>query len=177
MVASGIDEKTLKREGVCAASLPTTMAVVAGLLVQNALKYFLGFGTVSHYVGYNALSDFFPQMSMRPNPQCSSSYCCQRQREYQAHLATLPPPEADKPTDQSDEVVHESNEWGISLVGETCPGDLRSEDHSLRVAEGLQLAYSQPEPEQATPTDTQEQVLEGTEDMNIEDLMQQLKKL
>ena len=37
-LASGIDEKTLKREGVCAASLPTTMAVVAGLLVQNTLK-------------------------------------------------------------------------------------------------------------------------------------------
>jgi len=39
VVASGIDERTLKREGVCAASLPTTMAVVAGLLVQNSLKY------------------------------------------------------------------------------------------------------------------------------------------
>ncbi len=38
VVASGIDEKTLKREGVCAASLPTTMAVIAGLLVQNTLK-------------------------------------------------------------------------------------------------------------------------------------------
>lgn len=37
VVAAG-DEKTLKKEGVCAASLPTTMAVVAGLLVQNALK-------------------------------------------------------------------------------------------------------------------------------------------
>lgn len=30
VVASGIDEKTLKREGVCAASLPTTMGIVAG---------------------------------------------------------------------------------------------------------------------------------------------------
>ena len=38
VVASGIDERTLKRDGVCAASLPTTMAVVAGLLVQNCLK-------------------------------------------------------------------------------------------------------------------------------------------
>lgn len=38
VVASGIDEKTLKKEGVCAASLPTTMGVVAGLLVQNSLK-------------------------------------------------------------------------------------------------------------------------------------------
>lgn len=39
VVAEGIDEKTLKREGVCAASLPTTMGIVAGLLVQAALKW------------------------------------------------------------------------------------------------------------------------------------------
>ena len=38
VVADGTDERTLKREGVCAASLPTTMGVIAGLLVQNALK-------------------------------------------------------------------------------------------------------------------------------------------
>ena len=44
VVASGIDERTLKREGVCAASLPTTMGIVAGLLVQNTLKYLLQFG-------------------------------------------------------------------------------------------------------------------------------------
>ncbi len=42
----GIDERTLKREGVCAASLPTTMGIVAGLLVQNSLKYLLHFGQV-----------------------------------------------------------------------------------------------------------------------------------
>lgn len=38
VVAANIDEKTLKREGVCAASLPTTMGVVAGILVQNVLN-------------------------------------------------------------------------------------------------------------------------------------------
>ena len=38
VVAENIDEKTLKREGVCAASLPTTMGVVTELLVQNTLK-------------------------------------------------------------------------------------------------------------------------------------------
>ena len=38
VVASKVDEKTLKRDGVCAASLPTTMGVVAGFLVQNVLK-------------------------------------------------------------------------------------------------------------------------------------------
>jgi ubiquitin-like modifier-activating enzyme 5 len=47
VVASGIDERTLKREGVCAASLPTTMGIVAGLLVQNTLKYLLEFGQAS----------------------------------------------------------------------------------------------------------------------------------
>ncbi|THG03745.1 hypothetical protein TEA_005176 [Camellia sinensis var. sinensis] len=50
VVASGVDERTLKREGVCAASLPTTMGVVAGLLVQNTLKYLLKFGYVSPYL-------------------------------------------------------------------------------------------------------------------------------
>eukprot|EP00029_Vermamoeba_vermiformis_P003786 TRINITY_DN1431_c0_g1_i1.p1 TRINITY_DN1431_c0_g1~~TRINITY_DN1431_c0_g1_i1.p1 ORF type:complete len:284 (+),score=75.74 TRINITY_DN1431_c0_g1_i1:66-854(+) len=38
IVASGIDERTLKREGVCAASLPTTMSMVAAMLIQNTLK-------------------------------------------------------------------------------------------------------------------------------------------
>ena len=38
VVATHTDEKTLKREGVCAASLPTTMGIVAGMLVQNTLK-------------------------------------------------------------------------------------------------------------------------------------------
>ena len=51
----GIDERTLKREGVCAASLPTTMGIVAGLLVQNSLKYLLGFGQVTRYLGYSSL--------------------------------------------------------------------------------------------------------------------------
>jgi len=46
IVASGINESTLKREGVCAASLPTTMGLVAALLIQNVLKYLLNFGQV-----------------------------------------------------------------------------------------------------------------------------------
>ena len=41
IVSLGDDEKTLKREGVCAASLPTTMGLVSALLVQNCLKFLL----------------------------------------------------------------------------------------------------------------------------------------
>ena len=47
-MASNIDEKTLKKDGVCAASLPTTMVIVAGFLVQNTLK--LNF---SQFIVYN----------------------------------------------------------------------------------------------------------------------------
>ena len=82
MVASGIDEKTLKRDGVCAASLPTTMGVVAGFLVQNTLKRLLNFGEVSEYLGYNAMLDFFPKMPVRPNPDCDEYHCLQRQKEH-----------------------------------------------------------------------------------------------
>lgn len=40
-VSQGENESILKKEGVCAASLPTTMSIVAGFLVQNVLKYVL----------------------------------------------------------------------------------------------------------------------------------------
>lgn len=52
------------------------MGIVAGMLVQNTLKYLLNFGEVSSYLGYNALIDFFPKMVLRPNPQCDDK--CKR---------------------------------------------------------------------------------------------------
>mmetsp|Transcript_8705 Transcript_8705/g.22186 ORF Transcript_8705/g.22186 Transcript_8705/m.22186 type:complete len:532 (-) Transcript_8705:341-1936(-) len=126
LVASGIDEKTLKRDGVCAASLPTTMGIVAGLLVQNALKYLLGFGKVSEYLGYIALKDHFPMMVLRPNPECSQAWCRKRQTEYQAYLASLPPPAPEQPEEAVAAIdLHPDNEWGIELssddIGEPAP--------------------------------------------------------
>lgn len=75
IVATGVDERTLKRDGVCAASLPTTMAITAGCLVQNALKQLLKFGSVSNFVGYDALNDFFPRYTLKPNPECDNRHC------------------------------------------------------------------------------------------------------
>lgn len=122
VVASGIDERTLKREGVCAASLPTTMGVVAGLLVQNTLKFLLKFGHVSPYLGYNSLKDFFPTMEMRPNPQCSNVACLERQREY---IIAKPAREAAAKAKMEAEALtveevplHADNEWNISVVGD-----------------------------------------------------------
>jgi ubiquitin-like modifier-activating enzyme 5 len=55
--------------------LPTTLGIIAGFLSQNVLKYLLGFGEVSPYVGYNALSDFFPKYPMQPNDDCTDENC------------------------------------------------------------------------------------------------------
>jgi len=123
VVASGVDEKTLKREGVCAASLPTTMGIVAGLLVQNTLKYLLRFGLVSKYLGYSALKDFFPTMAMLPNPQCSNAACLECQREYEldkpARDATAKlkaEADAEEASRAAEIPLHDENEWNISLV-------------------------------------------------------------
>jgi ubiquitin-like modifier-activating enzyme 5 len=113
VVASGIDEATLKRDGVCAASLPTTMAIIAGLLVQNALKFLLRFGQVGGFLGYGALIDHFPTYTMRPNPDCSNPFCrLQQQRVLSA------PPATPAPAPQQEEVAPPApaNEWGISLL-------------------------------------------------------------
>ena len=119
IVARKGDERELKREGVCAASLPTTMGIVAGLLVQNVLKFLLGFGQPTYYLGYNALSDFFPSMVLRPNPGCDNSACRARQADWAAHIAAhpeddtqlgAPPPPPPAVAPQSTE-----NAWGIVI--------------------------------------------------------------
>jgi len=118
VVASGIDEKTLKREGVCAASLPTTMGMVAGMLVQNVLKYLLGFGQISYYLGYNAMNNYFPSDIVRPNPECTNNACLQKQQEWRGMWE----PQvwtAQGHSTNDEPVIHEDNEWGIET--ETLP--------------------------------------------------------
>ncbi|KAL1129557.1 hypothetical protein AAG570_012502 [Ranatra chinensis] len=107
VVASGVP--TIKKEGVCAASLPTTMGIVAGLLVQNTLKRLLRFGEVSWYLGYSALTDFFPTMMLKPNPNCDDPLCRDNQEKYKilGEEDSLPA------SDVAEEAVtHEDNTWG-----------------------------------------------------------------
>ncbi|KAK9080550.1 hypothetical protein SSX86_000308 [Deinandra increscens subsp. villosa] len=139
VVASGVDERTLKREGVCAASLPTTMGVVAGLLVQNTLKFLLKFGQVSPYLGYNALKDYFPTMTMKPNPQCSNGPCIERQKEY---MLIKPARDAAAKAKMEEELsaieipIHDDNEWNISVVDD-CEVDAINAQSSDALPEGL----------------------------------------
>jgi ubiquitin-like modifier-activating enzyme 5 len=119
IVASGIDESTLKREGVCAASLPTTMGMVAGMLVQNTLKYLLEFGQTGYYLGYSAMLDHFPTAVLRPNPECQNNWCRNRQAQYKDSGWKAQVWNAMGHDGQEGVAVeHDDNEWGICCEGE-----------------------------------------------------------
>ncbi|CAL8292309.1 unnamed protein product [Lota lota] len=172
VVAANIDEKTLKREGVCAASLPTTMGVVAGILVQNVLKYLLKFGTVSHYLGYNAMEDFFPKMAMRPNPHCDHSHCRRQQAEYQRR-------EAERPREEvvvvEEEVVHEENDWGIEVVSEVTEEELKESSGPIPdLPEGITVAYTLPP--QKVRDSAEGAMVQETEE-SLEELMARMKQI
>ncbi|KAI3453975.1 hypothetical protein Pfo_010638 [Paulownia fortunei] len=174
VVASGVDERTLKREGVCAASLPTTMGVVAGLLVQNTLKYLLKFGNVTPYLGYNALKDYFPTMEMKPNPQCSNVACLERQKEYilakpardAAARAKMEAEESVEP-----ECLHTDNEWNISVLDDS---DVQgSNDSSGALPEGL--VHELPSADEFQKPPVSEETTTTVDD--LEDLRRQLEAL
>merc|ERR1712126_135867 len=88
--------------------------------------------------GYNAMLDFFPTMSMKPNPHCDEYHCLKRQEQRAKELADQP--EIDLETEEEEAVVHEDNEWGISLVDEDV-GDVGA-GGSQEIATGISTAYS-----------------------------------
>lgn len=170
VVASNIDEKTLKKDGVCAASLPTTMGIVAGFLVQNTLKYLLGFGEVTYYLGYSALKDFFPTMKMKPNPSCEEVFCRQRQQEFLER--EVKKPKAKVKQEEVKEVVHEDNEWGISLVAETSEEELKAAEGSMPdLVEGVRPAYT------IVTSQVKDGGTVGDTDESLEELMTKMKHL
>lgn len=173
VVAENIDEKTLKREGVCAASLPTTMGIVAGMLVQNTLKYLLSFGEVSDYLGYNALIDFFPKMSLKPNTQCDDRFCLERQNEFNAR------PKVEKKVEKvvTDTAPrHADNFYGIVLVSEDAGVSSTSPKvgcSGTNIATGLKLAYEPADLDSSTAGAVSAQ--DGG--VSLEDLMAQMKSI
>uniref|UniRef100_A0A183BUW0 Ubiquitin-like modifier-activating enzyme 5 n=1 Tax=Globodera pallida TaxID=36090 RepID=A0A183BUW0_GLOPA len=173
VVASQIDERTLKKEGVCAASLPTTMAVIAGLLVQNALN----------------LVDFFPKDEIRPNPQCDDCFCRKRQREFQEKqtlLAAQNPPKSNgsSTTTAASVVVHESNEFGIEIVEQPQPPAHRTKS-TVQLSVGaesaaVRLAYDPPETSAQLTEDQQQSnsvFLNTNAAAELSELMTKLKAL
>ena len=107
VVANKGDENEIKREGVCAASLPTTMGIIAGFLSQTVLKFLLKFGEVSPFLGYNAFSDYFPKYPLTPNPECTDKICQELQKYYEEH------PEERRLKDKEEETKDDAN-TGVS---------------------------------------------------------------
>lgn len=176
VVASGVDERTLKRDGVCAASLPTTMGVVAGLLVQNTLKYLLKFGQVSPYLGYNALKDYFPTMQMRPNPQCSNAACLERQEEYKLtkparDAAAKAKMEAEALT-VTESAIHLDNEWNICVVDDD---EQDKKDAQTRDVLPEGLVHELPSADEFQKPTAQEESINSADD--LEELKRQLEAL
>uniref|UniRef100_A0A5S6QDJ5 Ubiquitin-like modifier-activating enzyme 5 n=1 Tax=Trichuris muris TaxID=70415 RepID=A0A5S6QDJ5_TRIMR len=166
VVASKVDERTLKKEGVCAASLPTTMGVIAGLLVQNVLKCLLGFGKVSYYLGYNSLEDYFPSYVMKPNRTCDDHHCRQRQKESMVRKASQPA--AAVKAEPEEAVVQRDNPWGIEIVDAASTVSAAADI----VAPGLRYAY---DPGEKTSDVEKEEVAQNKE--SLEELMKRMKAL
>lgn len=81
IIESVKDKHPKKSSRTCAASLSTTTSIIAGLLVNNILKYFLKFGECSNFLGYHMIDDYFPCYSIAPNNECNDKWCLLRQRE------------------------------------------------------------------------------------------------
>ena len=67
----GKNEK-VERGEACTASLPTTMALIAALQVQETLKYLLNFGELADYLTYNALTGETLAYQTQRDPNCDA---------------------------------------------------------------------------------------------------------
>lgn len=176
VVATGV--KQVKREGVCAASLPTTMGITAGFLAQNVLKYLLNFGKVSFYLGYSAMTDFFPTMVMRPNPACTNKYCQIRQQEFNEAVERDPSlrikdeTQEEQATEES--VVHTENEWGIEVVS-----SIADEEENIsglqELTTGVEYAYMRSD--ELKPVISDGEKVQVSNDTDLDDLRRQLEGL
>lgn len=147
--------------------------ITAGLLVQNTLKYLLGFGKVSDYLGYNALDDFFPRISLKPNATCTDSWCLKQQ----AIAAARPKVEVVEEVAVDEGPLHEDNEFGIELVDESEPvvvPGTTCKNAAKESGTGLRLAYDAPVAEEQQ-VDNSSTV--NVDDVSLEELMKQMNSI
>ena len=140
----------------------------------------LSFGDVAPYLGYIALREHFPQMALKPNPECTSYWCRKQQEAYAKRraeeLANAPPapePEAEAP------VVHETNEWGIELTGDDdgdgddgVAGSSSGGAQQQQLTEGVQFAHVSSS--QLKPAVKKEDQVGDEGGVDLSDLMAQL---
>ena len=189
VVASGIDEKTLKREGVCAASLPTTMGMVAGCWCKTSKP-----STTSIRIGvkvprYSALKDFFPTMEVRCNPDCDNGECRRRQEahrarvtspEYLAAAAAAAAAAKRRAAEEAAKPLHEENDWGISVdagdndADEAPAAPATAPTGGQVLGEGIQFSMPASEKLDSATVDAYKVADTGAD---LDDLMSQLRGL
>ena len=66
------------------------------------------------------MEDFFPKMSLKPNKDCDDYHCRKQQKKFaEEEVERLKnQPEIVETLDATNEIVHEENDWGISLVAD-----------------------------------------------------------
>ena len=66
------------------------------------------------------MEDFFPKMSLKPNKDCDDYHCRKQQKKFaEEEVERLKnQPDIVEITDATNEIVHEENDWGISLVAD-----------------------------------------------------------
>ena len=116
-------ENKIKREGVCSASLPTTMGMTAGLLAHTAMKFLLEFEDLKYYLQYNARNEFFSSNLFRPSPECLDHGCRENQEFVREHGVDSVKERQILVDLKRKEVVVEKDEvdlekWGIEVVEE-----------------------------------------------------------
>jgi ubiquitin-like modifier-activating enzyme 5 len=107
--------------------------------------------------------DFFPKMPVKPNPECGERHCRKRQLDYQEEMERrkalevridffflsclalrslflrLKPEVPEAPV--APEILHEDNEWGISLVDENEADPTADQGPAhLDLVEGVQVS-------------------------------------
>lgn len=105
----------------------------------------LGFGETSYYLGYTAMTDFFPRYMMKPNPNCDNQRCCVASSNHQQWLKDNPQVQKEKKVEKKDSDF--VNEYGIEIIDSSEPID-----SSLLVQEGIMFAYD-PQKEKANDGD------------------------
>ena len=71
------------------------------------------------------MEDFFPKMSLKPNKDCDDYHCRKQQKKFaEEEVERLKnQPEIVETLDATNEIVHEENDWGISLVADDDDND------------------------------------------------------
>lgn len=128
---------------------------------------------MSDYLGYNALDDFFPRISLKPNATCTDSWCLKQQ----AIAAARPKVEVVEEVAVDEGPLHEDNEFGIELVDESEPVVVQGttcKNAAKESGTGLRLAYDAPVAEEQQ-VDNSSTV--NVDDVSLEELMKQMNSI